>query len=122
MSARPPEPAGDPGEEPDYRFSLANERTFLAWIRTSLALVAAAVALVQLVPPFRIPFGRTVLGLVLGLTSFAVASTSYWLWARNQRAIRTHAPLPGNPMLPLLTIALSVIGVTVLVLIAVSGR
>src|SRR6185312_1745313 len=31
------------GEEPDYRFSLANERTFLAWIRTALALMAAAV-------------------------------------------------------------------------------
>src|ERR1043165_2701247 len=38
------------GQDPDYRFTLANERTFLAWIRTSLALLAAAVALVQLVP------------------------------------------------------------------------
>ena len=38
------------GEEPDYRFTLANERTFLAWIRTALALIAGGVALVQLVP------------------------------------------------------------------------
>jgi putative membrane protein len=40
------------GEEPDYRFTLANERTFLAWIRTSLALLAGGVAVVQLVPGF----------------------------------------------------------------------
>ncbi len=26
------------GEAPDYRFSLANERTFLAWIRTASGL------------------------------------------------------------------------------------
>ncbi len=27
------------GEAPDYRFSLANERTFLAWIRTALGFL-----------------------------------------------------------------------------------
>jgi putative membrane protein len=37
------------GQEPDYRFSLANERTFLAWIRTALAILASGVALDQLV-------------------------------------------------------------------------
>jgi putative membrane protein len=36
--------------EPDYRFTLANERTFLAWQRTALGLLAAAVAAVQLLP------------------------------------------------------------------------
>lgn len=41
--------------EPDYRFTLANERTFLAWLRTALALLAAAVAVVQLVPGVRDP-------------------------------------------------------------------
>src|SRR5437667_421783 len=38
------------GKEPDYRFSLANERTFLAWIRTALGLLVAALALVHLIP------------------------------------------------------------------------
>jgi putative membrane protein len=33
----------DEGVDPDRRYSLANERTFLAWIRTSLALVADAI-------------------------------------------------------------------------------
>jgi hypothetical protein len=35
------------GEEPDYRFTLANERTFLAWIRTALAILAAGILLDQ---------------------------------------------------------------------------
>lgn len=35
------------GEDPDYRFSLANERTFLAWMRTALAILAAGVLLDQ---------------------------------------------------------------------------
>lgn len=46
--------------EPDYRFTLANERTFLSWQRTSPGLLAAAVALAQLVPELtcsrRVPF------------------------------------------------------------------
>ena len=32
--------SADDGEEPDYRFTLANERTFLAWVRTALGLLA----------------------------------------------------------------------------------
>ena len=40
------------GVEPDYRFTLANERTFLAWIRTALGLLAGGVAVRQLVQPF----------------------------------------------------------------------
>ena len=40
------------GEAPDYRFSLANERTFLAWIRTALGFLAAGVGLDQLAPQF----------------------------------------------------------------------
>lgn len=43
--ARFPQSVYGQGEEPDARFSLANERTFLAWIRTSLALIAGGVAL-----------------------------------------------------------------------------
>ena len=46
-SSFPPRPRGKwwlAGKTPDYRFTLANERTFLAWIRTALALMAGAVA------------------------------------------------------------------------------
>ena len=35
------------GHEPDYRFTLANERTFLAYIRTALAFFAAGTAILS---------------------------------------------------------------------------
>ena len=100
------------GEDPDYRFTLANERTFLAWVRTSLALLAAAVALAQLVPPFHIPGARTVLSVVL----------AYRRWAGNERAMRRQGSLPHSPMLLLLAISLAVLGALVLALIVTSGE
>lgn len=55
------------GEAPDYRFSLANERTFLAWIRTALGFLAAGVGLDQLAPDFATPLIREILALLLCL-------------------------------------------------------
>lgn len=55
------------GEAPDYRFSLANERTFLAWIRTSLGFLAGGVGLDQLAPDFATPLIREILALLLCL-------------------------------------------------------
>ena len=56
----------DAGTEPDPRFTMANERTFLAWNRTALALVAAGLGIVQLLPPFPgVPFGRHMVGVPL---------------------------------------------------------
>src|SRR6476661_4070594 len=55
----------DGGHDPDYRFTLANERTFLSWIRTALALIAGGVAVVQLVPDFGFPGSRRIVGALL---------------------------------------------------------
>ncbi len=53
------------GEAPDYRFSLANERTFLAWVRTALGFLAAGVGLDQLAPDFATPVVREAVSLLL---------------------------------------------------------
>jgi putative membrane protein len=86
-----------PESEPDPRFTLANERTFLAWSRTSLALVAAGLGIVQLLPPFKgVPFGRHILGVPLIVLGAVLALAAYWEMTRNQAAIRRGAPLPAT--------------------------
>src|SRR5690625_7225376 len=57
------------GQDPDPRFTLANERTFLAWIRTSLALLAGGIAVEAFTQDIFDETARKVLGttlLVLG--------------------------------------------------------
>ncbi len=82
------------GSEPDPRFSLANERTFLAWIRTSLALIAGGVAVHAL--HLQIPDGIgdvTAIALVaLGVLAVVLG----WVgWMRNERALRQATQLHG---------------------------
>lgn len=112
------------GTDPDYRFTLANERTFLAWLRTGLALLAGAVALSSLVPDFgprTVRIAITVLLLVLALT---VTVGAYLRWDRAERALRENRSLPTDP-LPRLVVAglvITVAGVALLVILAETGH
>ncbi|MCD0447995.1 DUF202 domain-containing protein [Actinocorallia sp. API 0066] len=90
---------GKEGAEPDVRFTFANERTFLAWSRTGLALVVAGLAIAQLLPPFPgVPWGRHLLAVPLIVLGGAVAVAGYAEWGRNQRALRRGAPLPPSAL------------------------
>jgi putative membrane protein len=90
---------------PDARFTLANQRTFLAWSRTALALVAAGLAIVQLLKPFPgIPWGRQLIGDPLIVLGGAMAAQSYREWARTQAALRRGEALPRS-VLPLVLAA-----------------
>ncbi len=87
------------GTEPDPRFTFANERTFLAWSRTALALVVAGLAIVQLLPPFSgVPAGRHLLGVPLIVLGAVLAVGAYVEWVRAQRALRRGQPLPRSVM------------------------
>lgn len=110
------------GKDPDYRFTLANERTFLAWIRTSLALLAGGIAVVQLVPSFSIPAGRHLLGIPLVLLSIVLSVYSYQHWASSERAMRLRKSLPPSPLPPILGIAIALISLLALVIITVSSN
>jgi putative membrane protein len=105
----------DEGDEPDYRFSFANERTFLAWIRTGLALIAAGVA-VDTVGLDISQAGQHVLAGLLVLLGALCALTAWSRWARAERAMRRHQPLPSPWSTALLTTAVVVIGVLVLII------
>lgn len=107
------------GEDPDYRFSLANERTLLAWIRTSLAMLAGGVAVVEVVPKLSIPGGRHVLGVPLVLLSIIVSLSAYRHWAMTERALRLKQPLPPSPLPRVLGLGVGVISMIALVLILI---
>lgn len=106
-----------PDLEPDYRFTLANERTFLAWQRTALGLLAAAVAVVQFVPELTVPGARHVLGAFLAVLATLTAGMGLLRWKQVDRAIRSDMPLPRHPTPAYLGIGLIVIGLIVLGLV-----
>ena len=97
--------------EPDYRFTLANERTFLAWQRTALGLLAAAVAVVQLVPELTIPGARQALGLLLAVLATLTSAMGLVRWEQADRAIRRGGPLPRHPTPVYLAVGLTAVGV-----------
>jgi putative membrane protein len=84
----------DHGSEPDPRFTLANERTFLAWARTVLGLLAGAVALHSFQVP-SIEVLRDGLIVVLVLTAILCTILAMARWARVERAMRERRPLPA---------------------------
>lgn len=103
------------GQEPDPRFSLANERTFLAWCRTSLALLAAAVALEALNLPEHSGFRAAAAGL-FALLGILAATEGLRGWMKTERALRLDRPLPGPAWAPLVTA-----GIIIAALLVVAG-
>ena len=110
------------GTEPDARFTFANERTFLAWSRTALALVVAGLAIVQLLPPFpRVPVGRHLLGLPLIALGAVLAVTAYGEWVRNQHALRRGEPMPRSVLPWILTATVTLTAVIAAVVLLISA-
>ena len=116
------EPPDDDGTEPDPRYTFANERTFLAWSRTALALVVAGLGVVQLLPPFPgVPWGRHVLGVPLIVFGAVVALTAYREWTASQRAMRHEQPLPRSYMPVIMTAIIATMAVVAAVVVLVSA-
>ena len=102
--------AGGEEREPDARFTWANERTFLAWSRTALALVVGGLAVAQLLPSFPgVPGARHIIGIPLIMLGAAIAVLSYTEWQANQRALRRGEPLPRSRLPRLLAGTIAVI-------------
>jgi putative membrane protein len=104
-------------QHPDYRFSLANERTFLAWVRTALALLAAGVGVVNLPAGFSSTTGRHILGMLLVVLGLVASISSFVRWRANNNAISTGAPLPASHSTPIIAVGLTGVAVIALVLV-----
>ncbi|MFF4188351.1 YidH family protein [Streptomyces sp. NPDC001691] len=111
-----PQRIGEEGETPDYRFSLANERTFLAWIRTSLALVGGGFAVDQFLPGLR--WGvRVALALALLASGVLCALRAVNHWVRCERAMRRGEDLPVSRFPTLLGLAVAFVAVVMVVVV-----
>jgi putative membrane protein len=104
------------GATPDYRFSLANERTFLAWVRTGLALIAGGLATAQFLPELQVPYLREVLAIVLLAFGGMVALRALNHWVRCERAMRLGQDLPVSRFPATLAVA---VGLGALLLVGV---
>ena len=106
-------PLHEVGTDPDVRFSYANERTFLAWNRTALALIAAGLAVTTLLPRLDVEFGRRIIGVPLIALGAVLAWASYRRWEDNERAMRLGEALPPSNLPRVLAV-----GVTIAALVA----
>ncbi|HEY1328555.1 MAG TPA: DUF202 domain-containing protein [Casimicrobiaceae bacterium] len=98
------------GQEPDYRFSLANERTFLAWIRTALSLLAGGVLLEQFATQLEPRVVIIGLAIALAVLSSVLCAVAYLRWKANEIAMRHAQPLPATVAVPLLAVSAAIIG------------
>ncbi|MEU8236679.1 DUF202 domain-containing protein [Actinoplanes missouriensis] len=116
-----PEKSSTVGTTPDYRFSLANERTFLAWIRTGLALIAGGLACAQFLPPLPIEHLREIISIMLLLLGGLVALRAVDHWARTERAMRLGVDLPRSrfPAVLALVVAVGAAALIVAVLVQI---
>lgn len=110
--ARFPRSVYGQGSEPDARFSLANERTYLAWIRTSLALIAGGVALELLGLELHIGY-RLTASLILVVCGLITPPFAWFSWMRVERALRLGSPVPSSILGPVLAAAVAIAGVFV---------
>lgn len=111
-----PERIREEGDTPDYRFSLANERTFLAWLRTALALIGGGFAVDQFLPELR--WGWRI-GLALALLAAGVLSSLRAVnhWVRCERAMRRGEDLPVSRFPTVLSLAVAVVALAMVVVV-----
>ena len=117
-----PSEAGTVGTKPDYRFSLANERTFLAWIRTALALVGGGLAVAAFLPAPRGSILREAISSALLLLGAAVALRAVNHWARAERAMRLDEPLPPSRFPAILALIVTVGAIVLLTVVGTGVR
>jgi putative membrane protein len=111
-------PVDEVGQDPDPRFTMANERTYLAWIRTSLGLVAAGLAVAQFLDSTSDAV-RLAIAVPLIVLGAVTALSSYGEWERKERAMRLRQPLPVSRLPRFLGLAVGVVAIVAAILAVV---
>lgn len=106
------------GTDPDYRFTLANERTFLAWIRTAMALVAGGLGAIHLIPD---TLGSEILGLLLLALAFLTSASAYRRWFQSEQAIRQGEPLPTSRLPQIMAYSVAIVAAVTAILFIIGG-
>ncbi len=119
MASRPAGGEQETAREPDYRFTLANERTLLAWVRTALALDAGGLAVIRYAPQLAVPGAREGVGIVLVMLGAVTAGVSYRRFVRVGQAMRAGRPLPLTSLPRLLSTSMFVLSLAVVILLLV---
>lgn len=108
------------GTDPDPRFSLANERTFLAWTRTALGMIALGVGVATFVSTTQTRGFSMVIAVGLVMLGGAIAIMSWSRWLRVERAMRAGAGVPPSRLAPVLALGIGILAVLAIVVIALS--
>jgi putative membrane protein len=103
------------GESPDPRLTLANERTFLAWIRTSLAMIAGGVGIEAFVDDTIPNWLRATVACVLLVIGIALALGSFLRWRAAEAAMRRDEEITITALAPFVSVGVAVVAVALLV-------
>lgn len=96
------------GVEPDPRFTLANERTFLAWVRTALAFIAGGIAVEAFTGDLFPTAIRQILAILLLVLGMLLAGGAAVRWLNVERAMRRKKPLPVPLIVPIVSLVSAV--------------
>lgn len=126
-ATHPPDPPGGKwtdrllaeGTDPDPRFTLANERTFLAWIRTALAMIAGGIGLALSGHLMAAPLRH---GLAIGFSAAGalIAAMAFRRWLRTERALRRAETLPPPALAPIMSYGLAIGAIALLAALLVN--
>lgn len=107
------------GEDPDPRFTLANERTFLAWVTASLGFLGIGLVMGSI---FEEPSVWTdllaILWIVLAVFTIVRALVR---WFRMERAMRYSEGLPLSSTIPIVAVSVGLLGLASGVAVLVHG-
>jgi putative membrane protein len=110
----------EPGDEPDPRFTFANERTFLAWARTGIALIGGGLAAAEVLR-FGLGGAHLLVAIPAILLGGLLSFVGYVRWEHNERAMRLGRPLGYTPLVRLLATGIALIAAISAILVAVAA-